>query len=109
VPKQVLRQGGANPNERPSGESAAGLWPDRNIRVAIQTHCGASPPVHPVQCRADNDQRHSAIDDGVAHQVNLTFIGQWAEQAQRFSPEDARETGGGKSEGVSRRSLHRRY
>lgn len=106
-------EAGFAPRRRESKRDAQ--WCERPVTVAGSKHpCRhsntqwRSSPVHPVQRRADDDQRHSAIDDGVAHQVNLTFIGQWAEQAQRLSPEDARDTDGGKSEGVSRRSLHRR-
>lgn len=62
-----------------------------------------------MQRSADNDQSNAAIENGVAYQVNLTFVGHRAKQAQCLAPEDSRHTSCGKLEGESRRSLHGRY
>ena len=43
---------------------------------------------HPVQRRGSDNQAHAAIQDAVTHQMNLTFVGGWAKQAQRLAAED---------------------
>jgi len=52
----------------------------------------------PVERRTDDDQDRSGIQDGVTHQVNLTLIGRWAQQAQRLPSEDAGDSSGGSRE-----------
>ena len=45
-----------------------------------------------MQRRTGDDQAHSAIQDAVAHQMNLTLVGRRPTQAKRFASEDTGRT-----------------